>query len=80
MRSEEGAEGLECFAWSRDVRRAADGRIAPFRSGNPLQQLKVSAGRELLHAALGQASAPAFVPRAGAETFTFGGVRGERVG
>ena len=29
MRSEEGAEGLECVAWSRVVRRAADGRIAP---------------------------------------------------
>ena len=38
MRSEEDAEGLECVAWSRDVRRAADGRTAPIRFGNPLQR------------------------------------------
>ena len=45
MRSEEGAEGLECVAWSWVVRWAADGRIAPFRFNNQLTALPESFGQ-----------------------------------
>ena len=33
VRSDEGAERLECVLWSRDLQRAPDGRIAPSGTG-----------------------------------------------
>ena len=45
VRSDKGADGVECIAWLWVVRWAADGRIVPFRFGNRLTALPESFGQ-----------------------------------